>query len=180
MTEADRPVLVALSGLPGTGKTTVGRALAAALDAVFLRIDSIETALARSSLAIARAQDAGYGAAMAVAEDNLRLGHDVVADSVNPVAATQFGWRRAAQAAGAGHLDVVLTCRDAARHRARVEGRHADLAGQLLPTWQDVLERDWTPPPGGFLVDTGDLAPDESVAAILARLRTFRAAAAGA
>jgi predicted kinase len=36
------------SGLPGTGKTTISRDLAASLNAVYLRIDTIEQAI-RSS-----------------------------------------------------------------------------------------------------------------------------------
>ena len=59
----DRPVLIALSGLPGTGKTTIARGVSARLGAVLLRIDCIETALARSTLRIRSAEDAGYEAA---------------------------------------------------------------------------------------------------------------------
>lgn len=58
-----RPVLIAFSGLPGAGKTTIARDVAARLGAVFLRIDSIEAALARSALRISPAEDAGYAAA---------------------------------------------------------------------------------------------------------------------
>ena len=39
------PSLVVFSGLPGTGKTTVAKALAATLGAVYLRIDTIEQAM---------------------------------------------------------------------------------------------------------------------------------------
>ncbi len=38
-------MLIALGGLPGTGKTTIARELARQLGAVHLRIDSIEQAL---------------------------------------------------------------------------------------------------------------------------------------
>lgn len=68
------PLLVVVSGLPGVGKTTIARGLAAAVGAAYLRIDSIEAGLARSVLAIRPAEDAGYEAAYAVAEDNLRNG----------------------------------------------------------------------------------------------------------
>jgi adenylate kinase family enzyme len=40
-------VLVVFGGLPGTGKTTLSRAVAEALGAVWLRIDAIEAAILR-------------------------------------------------------------------------------------------------------------------------------------
>ena len=37
-------MLIVFSGLPGTGKTTIAKALAAATAAVYLRVDTIEHA----------------------------------------------------------------------------------------------------------------------------------------
>jgi hypothetical protein len=39
------PMLVVFGGLPGTGKTTIARAVAARCHAVYLRIDTIEQAV---------------------------------------------------------------------------------------------------------------------------------------
>ena len=76
-------MLIVFAGLPGTGKSTIARALAAELDAVWLRIDSIEQAIRASGAVESDLDDAGYRAAYAVAEDNLRLGRTVIGDSVN-------------------------------------------------------------------------------------------------
>ena len=76
-------MLIILAGLPGTGKTTIARGLARQLGAVHIRIDSIEQAIRGSGVLVASLDDAGYRAAYAVAADNLRLGHTVIADSVN-------------------------------------------------------------------------------------------------
>jgi predicted kinase len=91
------PALISFSGLPGVGKTTVARALAQKIRAAYIRVDSIETALKNSSLQIHPAEDAGYLAAIAVAKDNLTIGLDVVADTVNPVELTRKWWSDVAE-----------------------------------------------------------------------------------
>jgi predicted kinase len=78
------PMLVVFAGLPGSGKSTIARRLASITGAVWLRIDSIEQAIRDSGVVPGSLNDAGYRAAYAVAEDNLRLGRDVIGDSVNP------------------------------------------------------------------------------------------------
>lgn len=138
---AGTPTLVALSGLPGVGKTALARRLAPALAAVHLRVDTLEQALVASGRTMRDIGPLGYVLAGAVAADNLRLGLSVVADSVNPVAQSREGWHRVARACGAGMLDVVVTCSDRAEHRRRVERRVADIPGHALPSWDAVLAR---------------------------------------
>ncbi len=132
------PVLVSLSGLPGTGKTTLARALCRRLPAVHLRIDSIEHALHAEGM---DPGPAGYLVAYAVAEDNLRLGPTVVTDCVNSLAITRQALRDAAARAGCGIAEVELVCSDPVEHRRRVEARLPDWPGQRLPQWCDVTAR---------------------------------------
>jgi predicted kinase len=75
------PILIIFDGLPGTGKTAIAWELARQLDAMYVRIDSIEQAIRDSGVVSKPLNDAGYRVGYAVAEDNLRLGRTVVADS---------------------------------------------------------------------------------------------------
>jgi predicted kinase len=135
-------MLIILGGLPGVGKTTIARALAAALGAMHVRIDSIEDALRRAGV---RVQGEGYAAAYAVAADNLRLGHLVVADCVNPWPLTRDAWRSVADRAGVSAVEVEVVCSDRDEHRRRVESRRAEEPGRELPGWSDVIDRDYRP-----------------------------------
>src|SRR5215216_2920044 len=148
-------MLVVLSGLSGVGKTTIARALARILDAVHLRIDSIEQALRRDGLAV---EGEGYSVAYAVAEDNLRVGRVVVADCVNPWPLTRMAWSAVAERAGVRALDVEVVCTDLDEHKRRVESRVADIDGHRVPTWPEVIERDYHPwDRSGLVIDTARL-----------------------
>ena len=90
-------MLIVIGGLPGTGKTALARGLARALDAVHLRIDTIEQAIRASTMGSDALGAAGYAVGYGVAADNLRLGRTVVADAVNPLTSTRAAWREVAQ-----------------------------------------------------------------------------------
>jgi len=163
-------MLIALSGLPGVGKSTLARALATRLGAVWLRIDTIEQAMAEATGHVPQA-DEGYRVAYALAEDNLRLGLTVIADSVNPLAVTRGAWRAVAARAGVACVDVAVICSDPALHRRRVEARVGDIPGLTLPTWEEVLARvveEWSQPP--LVVDTAHRSVDDCAAQVLAAL----------
>src|SRR3954471_13759810 len=135
-------MLIILGGLPGTGKTTIARELGAAIGAVHVRIDSIEQALLESPR-ITRLYDESYRVGYAVAEDNLRLGRIVIADSVNPLELTREAWLRVANRAQVPAVEGEIECSDQAEHRRRVEERFGDLPGLPALTWRDILDREY-------------------------------------
>jgi predicted kinase len=158
-------MLVVLGGLPGVGKTTIARELAAAMGAMHVRIDSIEQALRRAGWKV---EGEGYSVAYAVTEDNLRLGRSVVADCVNPWPLTRNEWQAVANRAGVRAVNVEVVCSDIDEHRRRVESRSPDIADHRLPTWSEVVDRDYHPWDGERLViDTARLDVRQSVRTLL-------------
>lgn len=162
------PVLLVLGGLPGTGKTTLARAWARQRGAAHVRIDTLEQALlagpAGSDGASAGggtggserplAGPEGYQLGYAVATDQLVLGLDVVADSVNPLPVTREAWRSVAERAGARLVEVELVLADQEEHRRRVAARRPDIAGHRLPSWAEAVGREYAPWPGVTRLDS--------------------------
>lgn len=136
-------MLIVLGGLPGVGKTAIAREMARLLRAVHIRIDSIELAVRESGVTVLSIDDAGYRVGYAVAEDNLRLGHIVIADSVNPLPVTRDAWLHVANRAGAPAVEIELVCSDGREHRRRVEQRLRETPASSGPTWEEVVSRDY-------------------------------------
>ncbi len=156
-------MLIIFSGLPGVGKTAIAKELARQLGALHLRIDSIEQAI-RDSGVSEPLNDKGYRVAYAVAEDNLRLGHTVIADSVNPIPLTRDAWLAAGNRAHVKAVEVEIACSDPQRHRERVENRSAEITGFRLPTWDEVVSRHYEPwNRTHIIIDTAGKSVRESV-----------------
>jgi predicted kinase len=166
-----QPVLLVFAGLPGAGKTTIARTLAQRLGAVYLRVDTIEQSLRSSRVLKKDVGPAGYVVAQGVAEENLRIGRTVVADSVNPLQVTRDAWRAVAERTSTDMIEIEVICSDVGEHRRRVEARQSDIEGLEPPKWQAVISREyetWDRP--HIVIDTASREPQENVAELLARL----------
>lgn len=164
-------MLIVFGGLPGTGKTTLAKAVAKKYAAVYLRIDTIEMAIRSSNVLRDEVGPAGYVSACWVAEENLRLGQTVVADSVNPLQMTRDAWAQVARNALVRFVEVEVVCSDAAEHRRRIESRPPHLDGLPSLTWKSVRERKyekWSTP--HLVIDTARKSVREAQHELIERL----------
>ncbi|WP_434966734.1 AAA family ATPase [Janibacter indicus] len=118
---------------------------------------------------------AAYEAARAMAEQSLRLGHDVVVDAVNDSEPARQAWRTAAARTGAHIEFVYLMISDSREHERRLSGRDRGLAYVGEPTWTDVQHRRadyaaWADEVLEF--DTAARTADEIAGALTTRLST--------
>ena len=157
-----KPVLYILSGLPGAGKTVLAKALAEKTRSVYMRIDTIEQAI--RDLCAFNVQGEGYRLSYRIAEDNLRLGNSVVADSCNPWNLTREEWQMTAVRSNADYVNIEVICSDEIEHRRRIESRKSDIPGLILPDWESVSSRKydvWETP--RISIDTAGKSLEESI-----------------
>jgi predicted kinase len=108
-----------------------------------------------------------------IAAANLAIGGTVLIDAVNSVTEARDLWVELAAAEHVPLRTVEVVLADTAEHRRRVEQRDGDLVAGHLPTWQQVLDREyepWDEQKHGprLVVDSGDGAA--ALAAIQAHL----------
>lgn len=175
----DSPILVVVSGLPATGKSTATRTVARRVGAAYLRIDTIEQSMVSfdadgadgDAVRHAVAWGLGYEVAYAVASDLLSQGLHVFAECVNPMKITRDAWLAAARKADAKHVAVELVCSDPAEHERRARSRIVDVPGLVLPTWQEIVDRDYEPwDREHIVVDTAGRASEQTIAELCVEL----------
>lgn len=140
--ETPTAILTVISGRPGTGKTTLAKALARRRRSCYLRVDVAEAALARTGVQVGVE---GYAVIRELAISNLLLGIDVIVDAVNAVPEVRAGWREAVDRGEAELLQVETWLTDPVEHRRRVNARKADIPGHRVPSWDQVESQPWIP-----------------------------------
>ncbi len=135
------PTLYIFSGLPAVGKTTLAKKLSNSIKATYLRIDTIEQGM--RDLCHFKVEGEGYRLAYQLAKDNLTVGNNVVADSCNPTQLTRREWQEVATKANAYFINIEIVCSDKEIHKKRAISRNADVSNLILPSWQDIIKREY-------------------------------------
>jgi predicted kinase len=135
-------MLIAMAGLPGSGKSAVAEDLGRALRCAVLAVDPVQAAMWQAGISMSEPTGtAAYFVAEALAGEQLRLGHDVIVDAVNGVAPAREHWRRLAAKVPAELRWIYVHCSDEAEHQRRLAARQRGLPGFPEPTWASVLQR---------------------------------------
>src|SRR3954451_24857981 len=111
-------VLAVFAGLPGVGKSTLAERVAAELPAAVLPVDTVDFTMQRYEVTETRPGYAAYGIVAALAEVQLRIGHHVIIDAVNPVKAARQLWVELAERLGVPLRVVEVVCLEDAEQRA--------------------------------------------------------------
>lgn len=158
-----KAVLFILSGLPASGKSSLAKLMAKEYNAPYLRIDTIEQGI--RDLCNFDVQGEGYRLAYRIASDNLTLGHNVVADSCNPINLTRKEWEDVATQNNCRYINIEVICSDKAEHKKRCETRNSDITGLQLPTWDEIQNRNYDVwGSDRIIIDTANKSVDESFA----------------
>ncbi len=135
-------MLIVISGLPATGKTTLAAALSRRVGAVHLSVDAVEDAMLRAGLEPCWTTGvAAYEAVGAAAQQNLLLGRVVVVDAVNDSDAARQTWRDTAGRAAVDVRFVLLLPPASDEHRRRLAARERDFGHVQEPSWEQVMAR---------------------------------------
>lgn len=135
--------LIALSGLPGTGKSTVARILQSRLQIPVFAKDELEAVLVRSELAsVSHPQlgTCGYEILTRCAESVLTAGGSVVLDSVCSFESIRNSWRSLAEIHGADFRVIECVCSAPEIHRQRLASRRRGIPGWPEISWEDVVK----------------------------------------
>ncbi len=135
-----RPGLIAMTGLPGTGKSAIADAVARSIHAPVFSVDPLEATLNRASITREHRSDyAAYDLAATLAESQLRAGRSAVVDAVNATSSLRTWWTDIADRHDATAVILATICSDRGLHRARFERRTRPLDGFLYDVgWTDV------------------------------------------
>jgi predicted kinase len=131
-----------MSGLPGSGKSTVAERIAEQLRIPIFSVDPIEAAILEAGIEQGFETGlAAYIVAAALASEQLKLGISVVIDAVNAEEEGKNTWRELGRRYGLTPIVLEVVVSNQALHRRRIQARVRGLHGFREVTWDQVEAR---------------------------------------
>ena len=144
-------MLIAMAGLPGTGKSTIGQVVASRLGIPVVSVDPIETAILQAGIDSDQPTGlAAYLVAETLAERVLVTGSGAMVDAVNAVVPAREQWVNLAERLSEPLKFIEVVCSDPELHRSRIESwqrsmPHAQLSWNAVEqSFEDYAE--WSGP----------------------------------
>jgi len=93
---------------------------------------------------------------------------------VNPIEITRNEYRKIAKEANKPYIEIEIICTDQVEHQKRIDTRTSAIHGLKLPTWKDVLNRDYESwETKSLVLDTAKLTVDEAVEKIITKINSL-------
>jgi predicted kinase len=170
--DSDRPVVVLVAGVPGTGKSTVAERLGRVVNAPVFAMDWQLGAVVGFGVLRPdnRAPMAELMMTSAVARQ-LSLGMSAIIDATGHTRAQRIQWRSITERMGGRFVGVECVCSDEEAQRSRVEDR-----SRGIPCWPDTvswehvqhMKKLWEPwEESHLLLDSAANSPEENLRRVL-------------
>jgi predicted kinase len=133
--------IIIVSGLPGSGKSTIAESIAAKLSLPVFSVDPIESSIIKAGINKSfETGVAAYLVAGTLASEQLKLGLSVVIDAVSGVKPARDLWHDLSEKHKA-QLVIIECTLDSVLHKQRIEARVRNLHGIPEVTWESVQGR---------------------------------------
>ena len=165
MSSPRRGRLILLSGIPGSGKTTIGKELSAGLKrSVHVQTDAIRAMIASPDYSSPESRFV-YEAATGVAEAALAAGYDVILDATFP--REEFRREAVSRLHGLSHawLVVWVSCDPLLAYKRNAERSQKVPLESFLRLW-----RNFEPPRGSLKIDSEKISPGDAAEIIMTEL----------
>lgn len=145
-------MLIAMAGLPASGKSTIAGVLGGRLTASVVSVDPIEAAILKAGIDSDQPTGlAAYLVADTIVGFVLDAGHSVIVDAVNAVDPAREQWVNLAAEHGVPLKFIEVVCSDADLHRERLTARGKRFGHLDEPGWHAVEQSldeytEWTGP----------------------------------